>query len=67
MARRRKRSGAARTTRCKYVATRGTKRAAGKLAGELKRDGFRTLVTKAYGAARVGWGVFSCGRRKGRR
>lgn len=65
MKRRRKRR-AGRTTRCRYVAMRGTKRAASRLAGELKRDGFRTLVSKAYGAARVGWGVFSCGRLKKR-
>lgn len=45
---------------CMYVATRGTKHAATKLAGDLKRDGYRTRVTKAHGA----YSIFSCGRRK---
>jgi hypothetical protein len=50
--------------RCKYVATRSTKRAANQLAGELKRDGFRSEVSKTYGGARLAYGVFSCGRPK---
>jgi len=49
-----------RAKRCKRVATHGTKRAANKLAAKLKRDGFRPLVSKTYGGARVGWAVFSC-------
>lgn len=59
----RKRTRRSKTTRCKYVATRGTKRSADKLASELKRDGFRTVVSKTYGGTRRAWGVFSCGRR----
>jgi hypothetical protein len=62
MAKRRKsaRLLAGRAKRCKYVATRGTKRTANKLATELRRDGFRPLVSKTYGGARIAWTVFSC-------
>lgn len=49
---------------CIYAATRGLKRDADKLAGALKRDGFRTRVMRAYGGARLAYTVFSCGRRK---
>lgn len=49
---------------CTYVATRGTKRLATRLARGLHRDGFKTRVTKTYGGARLAYGIFSCGRRK---
>lgn len=46
--------------RCKYTASFGKKAPANKLAGQLKRDGFRPLVSKTYGGGRVGYSVFSC-------
>lgn len=50
-------------TRCKYVGKRGSKKVADKLARELKRDGFRAIVSKGIGGAvAAGYDVFSCGR-----
>lgn len=51
---------------CAYVATRGKKRDANRLAADLHRDGFKTRVSKTYGGARLAWSVFSCGRLKRR-
>lgn len=51
-------------TGCVYAATRSLKRDADKLAGALKRDGFRTRVVRSYGGARLAYTVFSCGWRK---
>lgn len=64
MARRKPRRPKRTPAGCAYVATRKLKRDATKLAGALRRDGFRTRVLKTYGGARVAHTVFSCGRRK---
>lgn len=49
-------------TRCKYVGKRGSKRVANRLAGELRRDGYRAEVMPGQGGVRGGYDVYSCGR-----